>query len=302
MRSLYPDVRVADLCRVFGLSRQSYYRFIKRTIETKKQDIQVIEMVKSIRAVHPRIGVRKIYSILGSEFSRQGMKIGRDKLFDLLSDNQMLIRKRKRRVTTTNSYHHFHKYKNLIKDFVPYRSNQLWVSDITYVKVEEGFSYLFLITDAYSRKIVGYKLSKSLETKNALESLQMALEMASDIKGLIHHSDRGIQYCSHNYVKLCQDYGLRISMTEDGNPLDNSIAERVNGILKDEYVHELDLVKHDQMVDQIDTIIYKYNQLRPHLSCDMKTPNQSHDLSGPLKRRWRNYYTVNEQKQNKIIQ
>ena len=116
MRSLYPDVRVADLCRVFGLSRQSYYRFIKRTIETKKQDIQVIEMVKSIRAVHPRIGVRKIYSILGSEFSRQGMKIGRDKLFDLLSDNQMLIRKRKRRVTTTNSYHHFHKYKNLIKD------------------------------------------------------------------------------------------------------------------------------------------------------------------------------------------
>ena len=297
MRDLYPDVRVKDLCRVFGIIRQAYYIFIKRSIEEKKRQIQVIEMVKSVRVVHPRIGVRKLHSILGSEFERQGIKIGRDKLFDLLSDNQMLIRKRSRKVRTTNSYHHFHKYKNLIKDFVPYTRNQLWVSDITYVRVEEGFSYLFLITDAYSRKIVGYKLSKSLETKNALDSLMMALESNADIKGIIHHSDRGIQYCSHDYVKLCQDYGIRISMTEDGNPLDNSIAERVNGILKEEYIHELDLIKYDQMVEQVDMIIYKYNQLRPHLSCDMKTPNESHELNGIQNRRWRNYYARNSSKE-----
>ena len=161
-------------------------------------DVHILEMVKSIGRVHPRIGTRKIYELIRPELEQQNIRLGRDKLFSLLSANQLLVRKRKRRATTTNSYHHYYKYKNLIQKLTPYKSNQLWVSDITYVKTTDGFSFLFLITDAYSRKIVGYKLAKSLEATHAVGALKMALKNAANPKGLIHHSDRGIQYCCHD--------------------------------------------------------------------------------------------------------
>ena len=194
---------------------------------------------------------------------------------------------------TTNSYHHYHKYKNLIRDFTPYKSNQIWVSDITYIRTEPDYSYLFLITDAYSRKIVGYDLSIDLRARHAVNALRRATKKGDHLKGLIHHSDRGVQYCSHQYVKLCQDYGIRLSMTESGNPLDNAIAERVNGILKQEYITAMHPTTYDNLKSNIDTIVYRYNQLRPHLSCDMMTPNEAHQCKGQLKRKWKNYYTNN---------
>lgn len=259
-------------------------------MEDTWMNAKVISMVESIRSVHPRMGGRKIYSLLQAEFKGQNIKMGRDKLFNLLAENQLLIKKRKRKAYTTNSYHHFHKYPNLIKGFSPYQANQLWVSDITYVKTGKQFSYLFLVTDAYSRRIMGYTVSKNLESQYAVKALKMAIDYAGDVSGLIHHSDRGIQYCSKEYVNLCQDNKIKLSMTEDGNPRDNGIAERVNGILKDEYIYEAKPSTYNQFEKVIESIIYKYNQLRPHLSCDMYTPNKTYLLQGKVNQRWKNYY------------
>ncbi len=295
MRSLYPSVGLTTLCRLFGVSRQAYYIFNKRSMRNKLRDEYILEIVKAIRRVHPRMGVRKLHEIMKPEMQRCKIKMGRDALFDLLSDNQLLIRKRRRKIKTTISYHRYRKHKNLIKDFTPYKNNQLWVSDLTYIRIGNGFSFLFLVTDAYSRKIVGYHLAKNMETFYAKKALQMALNSSTRIEGLIHHSDRGVQYCSHEYVKLCQDYGIRLSMTEDGNPLDNSIAERVNGILKEEYLYEYQFADHDEASSRIDSTVYKYNQLRPHLSCDMQTPNDAHSRTGYIPKRWKNYYVINQQ-------
>jgi transposase InsO family protein len=217
--------------------------------------------------------------------------MGRDALFNLLSEQGLLIRKRKRCSITTNSNHWYRKYPNLIRGFVPYRSNQLWVSDITYIKIEKKHRYLFLLTDAYSKKILGYKLSDSLESSSAIVCLTMALKnVCKPILGLIHHSDRGIQYCSNVYVNLLQNYGIDISMTEQGDPLENPIAERVNGILKQEYID--DHLQKNKVLEayHLEAIIYKYNKKRPHLSCDMLTPNEAHLRKGKLAKRWKNYY------------
>lgn len=292
MRNDIPKLSLMSLCRLFGITRQAYYNHRKRGVKKYLESDQILKMIRAIRVVHPRIGCRKIYSVLKEDFERMDIKIGRDKLFDLLSENQLLIRKRKRRVWTTNSYHSFRKYKNLIKGFVPYKANQLWVSDITYIRKGEVFNYLFLVTDAYSKKIVGYKLAESLHTKNAIDSLRIAIKSATRTEGLIHHSDRGIQYCSTNYVKLLQDYKIQISMTEDSDPTDNSIAERVNGILKEEYIEPL-LEKSNYTFKQvIDQAVIRYNNYRPHMSCDMMTPQKAHSMEGVLRKRWKNYYKL----------
>ena len=290
MRYIYPSVSLGTLSGLFGLTRQAYYAFIKRSMRNKLRDEQVLLMIQSIREVHPRMGTRKMYELLGSEMKTQGIKMGRDKLFSLLSDNQLLVRKIKRKTRTTNSYHHYYKYTNLIKDFTPYKSHQVWVSDITYVKTGNEYCYLFLITDAYSRKIVGYQVSKDLGTNHAIKALKMATRNAVELEGLIHHSDRGVQYCSHNYVNLCQDKGIRLSMGEVGNPLENAIAERINGIIKDEYLLPLKIQDYSTLVTRVDQAVYRYNNLRPHMSCNMMTPNKAHKEQGILKRKWKNYY------------
>lgn len=247
-------------------------------------------MVQAVRKVHPKMGVRKIYWLLKDEFQKQGINIGRDKLFILLSDNQLLIRRRRSRARTTNSYHSFYKYDNLIKDIEPYKANQVWVSDITYIKTCDQFCYLFLVTDMYSRRIMGYRVARNLEARYAVEALQRAINKAGSVEGLIHHSDRGIQYCSKEYVTLCQDYNIKLSMTQDGNPTDNPIAERVNGILKQEYLMDQSSQSYQKLKNQMKSIVYKYNQLRPHLSCNMLTPNSAYSETGILKKKWKNYY------------
>jgi len=292
MRYLNPSVSLATLCGLFGLTRQAYYEFIKRSMRNKLRDEQVLLMTQAIRDVHPRMGTRKIYQLLSPTMRTQGIRMGRDKLFQLLSDNHLLVRKRKRKTKTTNSHHHYYKYTNLIKDFTPYKRNQVWVSDITYVKTGSEFCYLFLITDAYSRKIVGYEVSKDLRTSHAIKAMNMATRNEIALKGLIHHSDRGVQYCSHSYVKLCQDKGIKLSMGEVGNPLENAIAERINGIIKDEYLLPHEIQDYSTLITRVDQAVYRYNSLRPHMSCDMMTPNKAHDKQGMLKRKWKNYYQL----------
>ena len=258
------------------------------------EDHIVLQMVSRVRKEHPRMGIKKIYGLIKEDLEDLGIKMGRDALFDLMSSQHMLITRRKRKHITTNSRHPYRKYPNMIRGMEPDGPNQIWVSDITYIKTESEFLYLFLITDMYSKKIVGYKLSTSLDSSNAVNCLQDALEnVCKPISGLIHHSDRGLQYCCKEYVSLLESHSIKISMTEKSDPLENPIAERVNGILKEEY---LNAIVHDKTltVNELDKVIEKYNRRRPHLSCDMLTPEEAHKLNGALKRRWKNYYKNRE--------
>lgn len=232
-----------------------------------------------------------MYYMIKEDIERAGIKMGRDALFSLLASEHLLVHPRKRKQVTTNSKHWYKKYPNLIKDIRPDRPNKIWVSDITYIKAKNEFLYLFLITDAYSKKILGFRLAKNLDSIHAVNSLQDALKnTCQPVSGLIHHSDRGIQYCSKEYTDLLKGNDILISMTENGDPLENPIAERVNGILKDEYLFNK-LNNYDYLDNkQVSNAIDKYNTLRPHLSCEMLTPEKAHKSHGQLKKLWKNYY------------
>jgi transposase InsO family protein len=248
-------------------------------------------MIASKRKDHPRMGVRKLYFMIKEDIDRMKIKMGRDALFDLMASEHMLVQRRKRKHITTNSNHWYRKYPNLIKGMIPDAPSQIWVSDITYIKNPKEFLYLFLITDAYSKKILGYKLAKNLDSVHAVNSLQDAIKnTCQPIPGLIHHSDRGIQYCSKEYTDMLIKHGISISMTENGDPLENAIAERINGILKDEYLNDEIIKNGDLDEEKLKKTIEKYNKIRPHLSCNMLTPEIAHESKGSLKRKWKNYY------------
>jgi transposase InsO family protein len=285
-------VGLERICRLFGFSRQSFYKHLKATEKMLIEDHIVLQMVLNIKKDHPRMGARKIYHLIKPDLERSNIKMGRDSLFDMMAANKLLVTKRKRKHITTNSNHVYRKYPNLIKEIEPDRAHQIWVSDITYIRSGQEFLYLFLITDAYSKKILGHKLAKTLDSAHAVNALQDAVKNScKPISGLIHHSDRGIQYCSKEYIALLEENNIEISMTENGDPLENPIAERVNGILKDEYLNQYQYLTSIQLQKSIDI----YNNKRPHLSCNMLTPERAHLSSGRLKRRWKNYYrkTVN---------
>lgn len=201
----------------------------------------------------------------------------------------MLVRRREKYAVTTDSKHWMKKYPNLIRGFDFDHSNMLWVSDITYINVDDYFAYLSLITDAYSHGIVGHELNRTLESEGCVKALQMAINITPKNQriGLIHHSDRGSQYCSKEYVKLLNDNHIRISMTENGDPYENALAERVNGILKSEWIDHEKYTSFDQAKERISQIIKIYNTMRPHSSCDMMTPEQAGKQVGKLKKRWR---------------
>lgn len=226
-----------------------------------------------------------------------GVIIGRDALFTLLSDYGLLIRKRKRRIPrTTNSNHWLRLYPNLIKDIIPSSPNQLWVSDITYITLESSFAYLSLITDAYSHMVVGYYLSEDLCAAGCVKALKMALKNLPAEAYLIHHSDRGIQYCSTEYVEVLHNRKISISMTQTSDPRDNAIAERMNGILKDELL-EAQFTTYQEALDSVAKAIEVYNYQRPHSSVDMLMPAIAHTQSGILKKRWKNYYKPTQKKE-----
>lgn len=255
-----------------------------------------MEKVKEKRRDMPRLGGRKVLYLL----KKDGIDIGRDKLFELLRNNNMLVSKRKRKVYTTNSKHWLKKYPNLIEGLDILKPNKLLVADITYVVIEKDFAYLFLITDAYSRKITGHYLSESLEADGGIEALRIALSGIKwqDRAGMIHHSDRGSQYCSQKYVNLLGESKMFISMTQNGDPCENAIAERVNGVLKQEWIHNEQYHSFEQAKERIAEIIEIYNSKRPHSSCDMMTPQEAHNHSGKLKKHWKKY--KHRSKQNEL--
>ena len=245
------------------------------------------------------MGARKLLIMIQSQ---KNLPVpGRDKLISWLREEGLLVKTRIRRCSTTDSAHHYHKYSNLIRDFVPYRRNQLWVTDITYIQTLQGFIYLNLITDAYSRKIIGWRLAPTLEAKYSTQALDMEIDNAEEgLENLIHHSDRGVQYCCIRYTDILQNKGIKISMTESGDPLENAIAERVNGVLKQEWIHNMDFKDIEEAQESISTIIDFYNNERPHSSIDMLTPNVAHDLVGVIQRRWKNYYKTKKEKKEYI--
>ena len=217
---------------------------------------------------------------LMNEMTEEEMLPGRDSFYDLLRSHGLLVRKRTTRVVTTRSYPWLRKYPNLIRDCLVTRSNQIWVSDITYVKTNEGFLYLFLVTDLYSRRIMGWKLADNMESVNAVKALEQAIGNAQgQVTGTIHHSDRGMQYCSSEYVRLLQSHRMKISMTENGDPYENAVAERVNGILKDEWLYEIQLKNKQHTLDILNLIIALYNENRPHLNLKYQTPDEFYKRS-----------------------
>jgi len=279
---------------LFGITRQAYYQFYWQAKETSFEQELVIKQVIEIRKRHPRLGVRKLLVLLDPYLLEHQIKMGRDALFELLAAHRLLIKRRKRRAHTTLSFHWLRKYPNLIRDYTPIRPNQLWVSDITYWRLKEKFIYISLITDAYSHKIVGYQVDETLEAASTLGALKMALkDVIGSVEGLIHHSDRGIQYCSQHYVNLLQDNKIQISMTENGDPLENAVAERVNGIIKGEYLdcYQVDTIK--EAIELLDQVVTLYNQERPHMSIGNFNPEQIHQTDQQSERLWKNYYTKN---------
>lgn len=291
---------LSALCGLFGYSRQAYYQYKPDTFSGSQREALLYQTVVTYRAQAPRIGAYKLYLICQSIFNRDNL-MGRDAFFSFLRRKGLMLKPAKGK-RTTNSNHLFRKYKNLIKGFTPTASSQLWVSDITYISSCEGFCYLHLVTDAYSHKIIGWVLAPTLEVRYTLEALQMAIDQTGkeDLNGLIHHSDRGIQYCCPQYVNKLKEHGISISMTEDYNPTDNAIAERVNGILKQEWLYQMDIPKdRDQAEMLIGDIIDFYNNKRPHASNDMQTPQAVHQKQGVMKKRWKKE-NVPKNGQNKI--
>ena len=235
-----------------------------------------MDMVNEIRKELPRIGGRKLYYLLGEDLARSCIKLGRDKFFDFLRDQDLLIRPRKRYVTTTQSSHHFRTYTNLLEKEDITRISQAWVCDITYIRTMQGFCYLALITDAYSRKIVGYDISDSLEMEGCKRALKMAIKQLQNGHNLMHHSDRGIQYCCKEYTKILKKNKIQISMADKGNCYQNAMAERVNGILKNEFYLDINFKTKVLAYKAVKQSINLYNSKRPHESINLLTPNLKH--------------------------
>ena len=239
-----------------------------------------------IRREMPRLGTRKLYFLLKENFIREGISIGRDRLFDLLREEGLLIAKKKKYTKTTDSKHWMRKYPNMIKKLELTHPEQLWVADITYLSIRNRYCYLHLVTDAYSKQIMGYNVSETLAATETLKALQMALKSRRYQTHLIHHSDRGLQYCSAAYTKTLQQRSITISMTEDGSPYDNAIAERVNGILKDEYGLDETFDSEDQLKLQVQQSILSYNNKRPHESNHLLTPCEMHQQDKLKPKAW----------------
>ncbi|WP_194507958.1 IS3 family transposase [Psychroserpens luteus] len=270
---------LTTITNCFGLKRDAYYKYKSRVDKRLKLEQLMINIVRKRRKSLPREGVRKLIKSLDIDFNKANIKVGRDTLFSVLRKHQMLTLRKKTSARTTNSYHRFYKYNNIIKDVEVTRPNQVWVSDITYIRTVKGFCYLALITDMYSRKIVGYDISDSLELKGCVRALNKAIYQAKSIEGLIHHSDRGIQYCSNVYTQILKRKKIDISMTEENHCYENAMAERVNGILKDEFYLDQTFTDMTHAKRAAKNAINLYNEIRLHLSLDYKTPNMVYKLT-----------------------
>lgn len=293
MKEVYP---LQWLCLLFGYSRQAFYKQQRLHELQHSTEGLVLYQVLNIRKEQPRCGTRKLMVMLQPFLRKNHISISRDKLFALLAKNKLLVRKRKRSTYTTNSKHFFYRYTNLAAGFTPLHAHELWVADITYIPLKERFAYLYLITDAYSRKIVGFHLSDDMRVTSAVVALQKALDQKPADAIVIHHSDKGMQYCSTDYVTLLKKHHVRISMTQTGDPYENAMAERVNGILKTELISDSypDLKMAMQHIARCITI---YNYRRVHSSLNWQIPDDVHTQKGPQLKKWKNYYKTKKQKE-----
>ena len=274
------------LCEQFGLSRQGYYKLLRRHSKESTESEQVKGLVRRVRVKHAKMGGKKVHEKIKPQLAQQGIRCSRDRLFSILREGGMLIRKRKRYVKTTQSYHRFFKYQNMVKDKDINGSEQVWASDITYIRTKEKPMYLSLVTDVYSKQIMGWELSDNLRTVNCITAMRMAVGRRQyRDRALIHHSDRGLQYCHPDYIALLEKNSIRVSMTTKHDPYENAVAERVNGILKDEYAIESFRTEKEAR-REIKAAIRLYNTDRPHLSCGYRTPQQAHRTEGYKLKRW----------------
>ena len=294
-------VTVAGLCRLFGRTKQAYYKpHVEKTEESRAIEEFVVQFVLEQRAKDPGIGGKKLWHMYKRFFSKGGAPyVGRDKLTEIISRNHLSLRKRFRKPRTTDSSHGLPTFRNLVKNLIPTRPNQIWVTDITYQiiwkntsKTEYYFCFISLITDAYTKEIIAWTVGETLETCHSLECLQMALvrvEGQTDIC-LIHHSDRGVQYVSHAYVNMLHSIeGIQISMTESGDPKDNPIAERQNNTLKNELFRGKDFFSISEVREAMAHAVKFYNEERPHMSLGMITPSEASKMTGELTKKWKSF-------------
>lgn len=267
---------VTALSRAVGMSRQNFYREGKQRQRKEIDEELVIKLVQHHRKMHPRMGARKLLELIREDLSRAGIELGRDRFFALLRRKNLLVERRTRAVSTTKSRHRFRKYPNRLKEREIDRPHQAWVSDLSYLRTQEGYLYLSLVMDEYSRKIVGWEASDGLEAQGCVKSLCQAIEQLEPGCKPLHHSDRGIQYCCNAYVKQLEEHQIEISMTEENHCYENAKAERVIGILKQEYALGVSFADKAQAREAIRQAIALYNHYRPHLSLNYARPAQVH--------------------------
>lgn len=260
-----------------GYTRQYYYKQQKDAAKEEAKRQLVKQLVDKQRKRLPRLGTRKLYYMIKEELINQKIKFGRDKLFALMREHGLLVKPQRRYIQTTMSKHWMRKWPNLIKDKVVSGPDEVWVSDITYIKTEQGNCYLNMITDAFSRKIVGYALDDNMETENMIEALKMACKQKVNTSiATIHHSDRGLQYCSHEYGEMTLGNNIKRSMTENSDPYENALAERMNRTIKEEFGMNRRMLSKEQVKALVKESIDLYNNYRPHLALNMSTPNQAY--------------------------
>ena len=266
------SVPLSGLCRLAGISRQAYYHGVRKRQHTARDSARVVEAVKQERLIQPRLGTRKLQYLLRGA----GIQVGRDALFQTLGEHRLLVRPKKKSVRTTYYDDSLPVYRNLLYELEPTRPHQVWVSDVTFVDTDDGFIYLALITDLVSRRIVGWNAGETNAAAQCVKALQLAIAQLPAGRWPIHHSDRGSQYCCHEYVAILQQRGMPISMTEQNHCYENCYAERVNGIPKDEFNLDRKFRSRAHARKAIAEAIQTYNSRRPHTSLQMRTPNQVH--------------------------
>ena len=293
------------MCRLLGVSKQAYYKHDDRLMQRLAREAFVVEFVKDVRRKDPGIGGNKLWLMYTRCFGEEN-RVGYNRFYDIIEQYGLKVRKRKRRVSTTDSRHDLPLYPNLVKSLIPTRPCQLIVSDITYVPLwtdpidgEYKFCYLSLVTDYYTKEIIGYSVGDTLETKHTLKALEMALGHyeGNDLSGLIHHSDRGVQYASYAYTERLRGHGIVISMTENGNPKDNAVAERVNNTIKNELLKGMSFFTVDEVKAALRTAVDFYNNERPHLSLDGMTPCQASRTTGEIQKNWISFREIAIKKQ-----
>ena len=289
------------MSKVFGRTKQAFYKQLQTTQRAFAKEEMIVGLVNQTRQIWKRGSGRNLHQCLKPSFKNHDIKIGRDKFFDVLRDNDLLIKRKRYKTRTTMSYHHYNKHSNIIRDILPTKANQIWVADITYLwlKEKDKFCYLSLITDEYSRKIVGHCVHEDLSVKGCLAALKEALNNSprNNTDKLIHHSDRGVQYCCHAYTRSLGKNKITISMTETGDPLENAIAERINKTIKEEFTTDKQISFSNIVTasKEIKKIIDFYNQQRPHRSINWLTPSAAHLRMGEIKRVWKSYYKINNE-------